>query len=114
MRIFSMGDRWCNENRIRLLESRMMRKYQVRFGGGQTEKGPQSHLAGWLPTMSEHSHGYRPERGCHTALSHIEHAWTGCHWFVEGDIKACFDRLDHSCAGYVRRVTHDEIADAIG
>jgi len=48
------------------------------------------------PQFSEHSHGYRPERGCHTALSHIEHAWTGCHWFVEGDIKACFDRLDHS------------------
>jgi group II intron reverse transcriptase/maturase len=48
------------------------------------------------PQFSEHSHGYRPERGCHTALSHIEHAWTGCHWFVEGDIHACFDRLDHS------------------
>ena len=48
------------------------------------------------PQFSEHSHGYRPQRGCHTALSHIEHAWTGCHWFVEGDIKACFDRLDHS------------------
>src|SRR2546423_4571283 len=48
------------------------------------------------PQFSEHSHGYRPERGCHTALSHIEYAWTGCHWFVEGDIKACFDRLDHS------------------
>src|SRR6266513_5635794 len=48
------------------------------------------------PQFSEHSHGYRPERGCHTALSHIEHAWTGCHWFVEGDIRACFDRLDHS------------------
>jgi group II intron reverse transcriptase/maturase len=48
------------------------------------------------PQFSEHSHGYRPQRGCHTALRHIEHAWTGCHWFVEGDIRACFDRLDHS------------------
>ncbi len=26
----------------------------------------------------------------------MEPAWTGCHWFVEGDIRACFDRLDHS------------------
>jgi len=48
------------------------------------------------PQFSDHSHGYRPQRGCHTALSHIEHAWTGCHWFVEGDIQACFDRLDHT------------------
>jgi hypothetical protein len=83
MRIFSMGDRWCNENRIRLLESRMMRKYQVRFGGGQTKKGPQSHLVGWLPTFSRSSHGFRPQRGCHTALSDIYDRWTGTTWFIE-------------------------------
>jgi len=73
-----------------------MRKYQVRFGGGQTEKGPQSHLAGWLPTFSEASHGFRPQRGCHTALSEIRTGWRGTHWFIEGDIKACFDQLNHS------------------
>ncbi len=32
-----------------LLESRMMRKYPVRFGGGRSEKEPQGHLAGRLP-----------------------------------------------------------------
>ncbi|MEJ7639421.1 MAG: hypothetical protein WKF75_15955 [Singulisphaera sp.] len=31
------------------LESRMMRKYQVRFGGGLMEKGPQGYLASFLP-----------------------------------------------------------------
>jgi len=31
------------------LESRMMRKYQVRFGGGLSEKGPHGYLAGFLP-----------------------------------------------------------------
>jgi retron-type reverse transcriptase len=95
MRIFSMGDRWCNENRIRLLESRMMRKYQVRFGGGQTKKGSSSHLVGWLPTFSDHSHGFRPERGPHTALREIYHQWTGTAWFIEGDISQCFDKLNH-------------------
>src|SRR5713101_5690594 len=95
MRIFNMGDQGCDENRVRLPESRMMRKYQVRFGGGQTEKGPQSHLACWLPTFSDHSHGFRPERGCHTALREIYYNWGGTTWYVEGDISKCFDSLDH-------------------
>ncbi len=43
------------------------------------------------PKFSPHSHGFRPERGCHTALSEITHKWTGTRWFIEGDIKACFD-----------------------
>jgi group II intron reverse transcriptase/maturase len=47
------------------------------------------------PQFSEASHGFRPQRGCHTALSQIEHTWKGTHWFIEGDIKACFDQLDH-------------------
>jgi group II intron reverse transcriptase/maturase len=47
------------------------------------------------PQFSPASHGFRPHRGCHTALSQIEHTWKGTHWFIEGDIKACFDRLDH-------------------
>ena len=48
------------------------------------------------PQFSEASHGFRPQRGCHTALSQIEHTWKGTHWFIEGDIKACFDKLDHT------------------
>jgi len=47
------------------------------------------------PQFSPHSHGFRPERGCHTALRDIYHTWTGTNWFIEGDIKACFDTLDH-------------------
>src|SRR5256714_2067381 len=47
------------------------------------------------PQFSEASHGFRPQRGCHTALSQIEHTWKGTHWFIEGDIKACFEQLDH-------------------
>jgi len=47
------------------------------------------------PQFSEASHGFRPQRGCHTALSQIQHTWKGTHWFIEGDIKACFEQLDH-------------------
>jgi group II intron reverse transcriptase/maturase len=46
------------------------------------------------PQFSEHSHGYRPGRGCHTALGEVARTWTGTSWFIEGDISQCFDRLD--------------------
>jgi len=48
------------------------------------------------PQFSDHTHGYRPNRGCHTALKEIERTWKGTRWFVEGDIKGCFDHIDHS------------------
>src|SRR6516165_8634636 len=47
------------------------------------------------PQFSPHSHGFRPRRGCHTALKEIFHTWTGTRWFIEGDIKGCFDNIDH-------------------
>jgi retron-type reverse transcriptase len=45
--------------------------------------------------FSDHSHGFRPVRGCHTALSEIKTTWTGTKWFIEGDIKGCFDHISH-------------------
>ncbi len=47
------------------------------------------------PQFSDHSHGYRPDRGCHTALSEVVTNWTGTTWFIEGDISRCIDELDH-------------------
>jgi group II intron reverse transcriptase/maturase len=47
------------------------------------------------PQFSDHSHGFRPGRGCHTALRDIYYHWTGTTWFIEGDIKACFDSFNH-------------------
>ncbi|MGW3661473.1 reverse transcriptase domain-containing protein [Streptomyces sp. NPDC005151] len=47
------------------------------------------------PTFSDHSHGFRPARGCHTALSEVVEVWKGTHWFIEGDISDCFGSLDH-------------------
>jgi group II intron reverse transcriptase/maturase len=46
------------------------------------------------PQFSDRSHGYRPGRGCHTALREVAETWTGTSWFIEGDISQCFDRLD--------------------
>jgi group II intron reverse transcriptase/maturase len=48
------------------------------------------------PTFSDHSHGFRPGRGCHTALQDITHHWRGIKWFIEGDITAFFDRIQHN------------------
>ena len=47
------------------------------------------------PNFSKSSHGFRPKRSCHTALKQIHDTFTGAHWFVEGDIEACFDSFDH-------------------
>src|SRR5690242_5896267 len=47
------------------------------------------------PQFSDHSHGFRPERGCHTALTVIGRTWNGTKWFIEGDIKGCFDNINH-------------------
>lgn len=47
------------------------------------------------PTFSNNSHGFRPKRSCHTALTQVKKNFTGVTWIVEGDIKACFDNFDH-------------------
>lgn len=48
------------------------------------------------PSFSHSSHGFRPGRGCHTALGQIYDHWTGTTWFLEGDIAQCFDSIDHT------------------
>ncbi|WP_030757396.1 reverse transcriptase/maturase family protein [Streptomyces sp. NRRL F-5135] len=45
--------------------------------------------------FSDRSHGFRPNRGCHTALGEVVRVWKGTHWFIEGDISDCFGSLDH-------------------
>jgi RNA-directed DNA polymerase len=53
------------------------------------------------------SYGFRPGRSCHGALEHIRRAIRSgkktdgkrhsspCPWVIEGDIKGCFDHIDH-------------------
>lgn len=47
------------------------------------------------PVFDDHSHGFRPNRSCHTALRQISSDFTGVVWFIEGDITGCFDNIDH-------------------
>jgi group II intron reverse transcriptase/maturase len=48
------------------------------------------------PRFRDSSHGFRPGRGCHTALTTIKHKFKGSVWFIEGDIRGCFDNIDHA------------------
>jgi group II intron reverse transcriptase/maturase len=48
------------------------------------------------PRFSDRSHGFRPRRGCHTALREVAATWSGTTWFIEGDISDCFGSLDHA------------------
>jgi len=60
------------------------------------------------PQFSPNSHGFRPERGCHTALSDVYFGWQGTKWFIEGDIKGCFDNIDHTVLlSILREKIHD-------
>jgi retron-type reverse transcriptase len=43
------------------------------------------------PQFSPNSHGFRPGRGCQSALSEIYYKWIGTKWLIEGDIAQCFD-----------------------
>lgn len=48
------------------------------------------------PRFSKTSHGFRPGRGCHSALQMVTQKGHGTKWFIEGDIKGCFDKIDHT------------------
>lgn len=48
------------------------------------------------PVFLDCSHGFRPNKSCHTALKSITKGFNGTRWFVEGDIKGCFDNIDHA------------------
>ncbi|MET8873042.1 reverse transcriptase domain-containing protein [Nocardia sp. NPDC004604] len=60
------------------------------------------------PRFSDRSHGFRPGKGCHTALAEISRSWGSVTWFVEGDISQCFDRLDH---GVLHSILAEDIHD---
>ena len=55
------------------------------------------------------SHGFRPERGCHTALAIVDRAVRGGYkWVVDADIRSFFDSVDHE---KLIDAVADEIAD---
>lgn len=61
------------------------------------------------PTFTPNSHGFRPGRSCHSALAQIQKTYTGVKWFIEGDIKGCFDNINHhKLVDILRRRIRDE------
>lgn len=54
------------------------------------------------------SHGFRPNKSCHTALTHIQKSFSGTKWFVEGDIKGFFDNINHEV---LIKILKERIAD---
>src|SRR6266852_727457 len=60
------------------------------------------------PQFSDHSHGFRPKRGCQSALTKIHNTGNGTKWFIEGDIKGCFENIDHHLLmNILRKNIHD-------
>ena len=55
------------------------------------------------------SHGFRPERSCHTALRQIKYGFVAVRWFIEGDIKGCFDNINHAA---LTKLINKKIKDA--
>jgi group II intron reverse transcriptase/maturase len=48
------------------------------------------------PTFHEQSHGFRPERSCHTAVAQaLEYLEDGYDWLVDLDLEKFFDRVSH-------------------
>lgn len=59
--------------------------------------------------FTDSSHGFRPERSCHTALMAIKGKCSGVRWWIEGDIKGFFDNIDHqTLINLLRRTIKDE------
>jgi group II intron reverse transcriptase/maturase len=60
------------------------------------------------PQFSDHSHGFRKGRGCHTALRKVHETWTGTVWFIEGDISDCFGSTSHEI---LMKILAEKISD---
>lgn len=61
------------------------------------------------PTFSENSHGFRPNRSCHTALQQVSQQFNGTKWLIEGDIQGAYDTINHEILlKLLRRRVKDE------
>jgi group II intron reverse transcriptase/maturase len=47
------------------------------------------------PLFKDSSHGFRPKRSCHTALSYMQKGGTGTKWLIDIDIKGYFNNINH-------------------
>ena len=59
------------------------------------------------PSFSDFSHGFRLGRSIHSAIAQVE-TFRGVIWFIEGDISACFDEVDHRVLESILRERIDD------
>jgi RNA-directed DNA polymerase len=67
--------------------------------------------------FSNRSHGFRPDRGCQTALDVVDRAVKAKYeWVVDADIKAFFDTVDHAklVAALNEEIADGSVLDLIG
>lgn len=67
------------------------------------------------PSFLTHSHGFRPNKGCHTALKEVKNTFSAVNWFIEGDISKCFDTFDHKLLVHLisKRITDKGFIDLL-
>jgi len=67
------------------------------------------------PLFSPNSHGFRPNRSCHTALAEVK-KMKGVRWWVEGDISGFFNNLKHEVLLRIlkKRITDQRFLHLIG
>lgn len=48
------------------------------------------------PSFLRSSHGYRPNKGCYTALKEVKYSFSGIDYFLVGDLSVCMEDYDVS------------------
>ena len=69
------------------------------------------------PTFHDASHGFRPNRSCHTAIAAArKHLEEGYEWVVDMDLEKFFDRVHHQrlMARLAQRVSDKRLLELIG
>lgn len=69
------------------------------------------------PTFHDESHGFRPTRGCQTAIAAARrHLEDGYEWLVDLDLEKFFDRVNHQrlMSRIAQRVTDKAVLELIG
>ena len=67
------------------------------------------------PIFDKRSFGFRPNRGCHHALKHVEQTFRWVDYIIEGDIEGAYPTIDHRilCNLIKNRVTDSRFLNLI-
>lgn len=60
------------------------------------------------PLFADCSHGFRPNRSCHSALKRVKESFQPVQWVIEGDLAKFFDTISHQ---KLMKLIEDKIED---